>query len=369
MGDFSFYYIMTSSRKNIKSSLIGMDLNDFVSIIKTYDEQKYRAEQIFAWIYKNNVQSFAEMENLPKQLKINIADSYVLNSLKILKVTGDRSAATRKFLLECQDGEKIEAVLMREQKRITICLSSQIGCALGCEFCATGTMGIIRNLTVGEIVAQYLLLLNESEKPITNVVFMGMGEPFLNYNNVIKAADLLNHSDGINLGARHITISTAGIVPQIRQFAKEKQRYKLAISLNSSTQEQRLNTMPIAKKYPIDKLIESVKDYYNARRKLVTFEYVLLAGENDSMLDAQRLINLIGNLPCKLNVIPYNEIGGKFKRPNDEKISDFLGNFSNAPFTVTTRWSKGADINAGCGQLVINQKTEVRNRKSEIGKC
>lgn len=369
MGDFSFYYIMTSSRKNIKSSLIGMDLNDFVSIIKTYDEQKYRAGQIFAWIYKNNVQSFAEMENLPKQLKINIADSYVLNSLKILKVTGDRSAATRKFLLECQDGEKIEAVLMREQKRITICLSSQIGCALGCEFCATGTMGIIRNLTVGEIVAQYLLLLNESEKPITNVVFMGMGEPFLNYNNVIKAADLLNHSDGINLGARHITISTAGIVPQIRQFAKEKQRYKLAISLNSSTQEQRLNTMPIAKKYPIDKLIESVKDYYNARRKLVTFEYVLLAGENDSMLDAQRLINLIGNLPCKLNVIPYNEIGGKFKRPNDEKISDFLGNFSNAPFTVTTRWSKGADINAGCGQLVINQKTEVRNRKSEIGKC
>lgn len=369
MGDFSFYYIMTSSRKNIKSSLIGMDLNDFVSIIKTYDEQKYRAEQIFAWIYKNNVQSFAEMENLPKQLKINIADSYVLNSLKILKVTGDRSAATRKFLLECQDGEKIEAVLMREQKRITICLSSQIGCALGCEFCATGTMGIIRNLTAGEIVAQYLLLLNESEKPITNVVFMGMGEPFLNYNNVIKAADLLNHSDGINLGARHITISTAGIVPQIRQFAKEKQRYKLAISLNSSTQEQRLNTMPIAKKYPIDKLIESVKDYYNARRKLVTFEYVLLAGENDSMLDAQRLINLIGNLPCKLNVIPYNEIGGKFKRPNDEKISDFLGNFSNAPFTVTTRWSKGADINAGCGQLVINQKTKVRNRKSEIGKC
>lgn len=345
---------MPINRKNIKSSLIGMRLYDFTSIVEDYDEPKFRAEQIFNWIYKRNVQSFAEMENLPKQLKINIADSYVLNSLKILKVTGDRSAATRKFLLKCQDGEKIEAVLMREQKRIIICLSSQIGCALGCEFCATGTMGIIRNLTVGEIVAQYLLLLNESEKPITNVVFMGMGEPFLNYNNVIKAADLLNHSDGINLGARHITISTAGIVPQILQFAKEKQRYKLAISLNGSTQEQRLNTMPIAKKYPIDKLIESVKDYYNARRKLVTFEYVLLADINDSELDAKRLINLIGDLPCKLNVIPYNEIGGKFKRPNDEKISDFLGNFSNAPFTVTTRWSKGADINAGCGQLVIN---------------
>ena len=330
-----------------------MSLDDFTSIVKDYNEPRYRAKQLFTWIYKHNVQSFAEMDNLPKQLKINIEDNYTINPLKILKVTGAKSAKTRKFLLECHDGEKIETVLMKEQKRITLCLSSQVGCALGCEFCATGTMGIIRNLTVGEIVAQYLLLLIESEKPLTNVVFMGMGEPFLNYNNVIKATDLLNHPKGINLGARHITISTAGIVPQIQQFAIEKQRYKLAISLNGSTQEQRLKTMPIAKKYPIDKLIESVKDYYNARRRLVTFEYVLLAGINDSELDAKRLINLIGNLPCKLNVIPYNEIGGKFNRPNDEKIQEFLGNLLNAPFTVTTRWSKGADINAGCGQLVV----------------
>ena len=357
MGDFSFYkynIIMSSNRKNIKSSLIGMKLDDFIPIIKNYNEPKYRAEQIFNWIYKRNAQSLAEMENLPKQLKINIADNYVINPLKILKITGAKSAKTRKFLLECQDGEKIETVLMKEQKRITICLSSQVGCALGCGFCATGTMGIIRNLTVGEIVAQYLLLLKESEKPITNVVFMGMGEPFLNYANVIEAANLLNHPRGINLGTRHITISTAGIIPQIQQFAKENQRYKLAISLNGSTQEQRLKTMPIAKKYPIVKLLESVKDYYNARRRLVTFEYVLLADFNDSELDAKRLINLISDLPCKLNVIPYNEIGGKFSRPSDEKIQEFLGNLLNSPFMVTTRWSKGADINAGCGQLVVN---------------
>jgi 23S rRNA (adenine2503-C2)-methyltransferase len=357
MGDFSFYnylFIMSLAKQNIKSSLIGMRLDDFTSIIKNYNEPKYRAEQIFNWIYKRKVQSFAEMENLPKQLKINIAANYIINPLKILKITGAKSAKTRKFLLECQDGEKIEAVLMIEQKRITICLSSQIGCALGCEFCATGTMGIIRNLTVGEIVAQYLLLLKESEKPITNVVFMGMGEPFLNYDNVIEAAKLLNHSKGINLGSRHITISTAGIIPQIQQFAKENQRYKLAISLNGSTQEQRLKTMPIAKKYPLDKLLESVKDYYNARKKLVTFEYVLLADINDSELDAKRLINLISDLPCKLNVIPYNEIGGKFNRPSDEKIKEFLGNLLNSPFMVTTRWSKGADINAGCGQLVVS---------------
>ena len=344
---------MSLKRKNIKSSLIGMNFDDFTSIVTDYNEQKYRAEQFFAWIYKQNVQSFVEMENLPKQLKINVESNYTINPLKILKVTGVKSAKTRKFLLECQDGEKIEAVLMKEQNRITICLSSQVGCALGCEFCATGTMGIIRNLTIGEIVAQYLLLLKESEKPITNVVFMGMGEPFLNYDNVIKAADLLNHPDGINLGARHITISTAGIIPQILKFAKEKRRYKLAISLNGSTQEQRLKTMPVAKKYPIGKLIESVKYYYNARKKLVTFEYVLISDINDSELDAKRLINLFSDLPCKLNVIPYNEIGSKFRRPSDEKIREFLGNFSNATFTVTTRWSKGADINAGCGQLVV----------------
>jgi len=330
-----------------------MSLDGFISIVTEYAEPKYRAEQIFNWIYNRNVQSFDEMENIPRQLKKNLADNYILNPLKLLKVTGSKSARTRKYLLECQDGNRIESVLMKEQKRITICLSSQVGCALGCEFCATGTMGIIRNSTVGEIVAQYLLLLKESEKPITNVVFMGMGEPFLNYDNVIKSADLLNHPEGINLGARHITISTAGIVPQIRQFAEEKQRYKLAISLNGSTQEQRLETMPIAKKYPIDKLIESIKYYNDETRNLVTFEYVLLADINDSESDAKRLINLISNVPSKLNVIPYNEIGGKFRRPSDEKIREFLSNFSNAPFMVTTRWSKGADINAGCGQLVV----------------
>ena len=345
--------MMSSNRKNIKPSLIGMRLNDFTSIVTDYDEQRYRARQIFNWIYKRNVQSFAEMENLPEQLKINIAGNYKLNPLKILKVTDSKLAKTRKFLFECQDGKKIESVLMKEQKRLTICLSSQVGCALGCEFCATGTMGIIRNLTVGEIVAQYLLLLKESEEPITNVVFMGMGEPFLNYDNVMKAADLLNHSKGINLGAQHITISTVGIISQILQFAKESKRYKLAISLNSTTQEQRLRTMPIARKYPIDKLIESVKYYYNVTKHLVTFEYVLLADINDSKLDAKRLINLISTLPCKLNVIPYNEIGGKFKRPSDEKIREFLDNLLNTPFMVTTRWSKGADINAGCGQLVV----------------
>jgi len=334
-------------------SLIGMTLNEVQSIIHDFGVKKYRADQIFNWVYKRNVETFTEMKNIPSKLRKFLEENIILNPLKILKVTGEKLENTRKYLLECEDGQKIESVLMREQKRITICLSSQVGCALGCEFCATGTMGIIRNLTVGEIVAQYLLLLKESEKTITNVVFMGMGEPFLNYENVIKATELLNNSDGINLGARHITISTAGIIPQIRKFADEKQRYKLAISLNGSMQKQRLETMPIAKKYPINELIESVKYYNDETRNLVTFEYVLLSDINDSEIDAKRLIKLIKDVPCKLNIIPYNEIGGKFRRPSNKKIIDFLKYFLDAPFTVTTRWSKGEDINAGCGQLVV----------------
>jgi len=340
--------------KNIeKRSLIGMDLTEIQSIVSEISVEKYRTEQIFHWIYNKNVQSIDEMKNLPKHVIVHLEGKFILNPLKILKITGDNNSKTRKFLLECQDGKKIESVLMREQKRITICLSSQIGCALGCEFCATGTMGIVRNLTVGEIVAQYLLLSKEAEKPITNVVFMGMGEPFLNYENVLKSADILNHPDGINLGARHITISTAGIIPGIERFTKDGKRYKLAISLNGSSQEQRFETMPIAKKYPMKDLIASVRGYYNETRNYVTFEYVLLSGINDSIIDAELIKKLIGDLPCKLNVIPYNEIGGKFKRPNDDKINEFLNIFIDSLFTVTTRWSKGGDINAGCGQLVV----------------
>ena len=353
MGDFSLYYSKLEKLKKYNESLIGMDFNKIQSIILNIDEKGFRVEQIFNWIYVQNVQSIDEMVNLPKSLREYLVDNYLLNPLKILSITGDNNSQTRKFLLECQDGKRIESVLMKENKRITICISSQVGCALGCEFCATGTMGIIRNLTVGEIVAQYLVLSKESNNPITNVVFMGMGEPFLNYENVLKAADLINDPGGINLGARHITISTAGIVPGINKFSKEKRRYKLAISLNGSTQEQRLKTMPIAKKYPLIELIGSAKEYYNNTKNFLTFEYVLLSGINDSVEDAHKLKKLLADFPCKLNVIPYNEIGGKFKRPNDDRINGFLNNFKDVPFTVTTRWSKGSDINAGCGQLVV----------------
>ena len=346
---------MNKDINNDSNSLIGMDISELESIVKNIGESKYRAGQIFNWIYKQRAEAFNELVNLPKTLIAELSNKYTISPLKIIRITGEETDPTRKYLLECQDGEQIEAVLIKDSKRMTICISSQVGCALGCQFCATGTMGIKRNLNSGEIVAQYILLANNSPELITNVVFMGMGEPFLNYDNVIKSADLLNSADGINLGARRITISTAGIVPQIKQFADEKQRFKLAISLNGTTQAQRLQTMPIAKKYPLEELVESAKYYFDRTRNLLTFEYVLLNGVNDSYEDAERLSRLLYNVPCKLNVIPYNEIGGIFSRPNDTKINRFLNHLSDANFTVTTRWSKGADISAGCGQLVVNK--------------
>jgi 23S rRNA (adenine2503-C2)-methyltransferase len=335
-----------------------MNLKDIKSVISDLTIPLFRADQLYNWIYVQKVKSLIEMSNLPKGLREQLKKEFTLNPLTIIGETGDKEANTKKYLLECLDGNKIESVLMREGRRNTLCISSQIGCALDCKFCATGTKGIIRNLSAGEIVGQYLLIQKESEKPITNIVFMGMGEPFLNYENVLKAADLINDANGINVGARHITISTAGIIPGIQKFTNEKRRYKLAISLNGSNQDQRKTIMPLSKKYPFNELIEAVRLYHQHTKNFATFEYVLIADINDSIEDAKQLKKVIGGLPCKLNVIPYNEIGGKFSRPIDSQIDKFMDTLKNAPFTVTTRWSKGADINAGCGQLVVRQENQ-----------
>lgn len=353
MGDFSFYSIILKNTITDTNSIIGMSFDELHSLVHEYQSKSFRADQIFNWIYKNNVNSFDEMKNIPKNLLGKISDNFILNPLEIITVTGNDNSATQKFLFGSLSGDKIESVLMRDQDRTTVCLSSQIGCALDCKFCATGSMGFKRNLSVGEIIGQYLLLLSKAGERITNVVFMGMGEPLLNYDNVIKAATLLNDSRGINIGARHITISTAGVIPGIKKFTEDKMRYKLAVSLNASDQEKRIKIMPIAKKYKLDELLESARQYYNTTRNFITFEYVLLDGINDSNEDAKKVIDLINDLPCKLNVIPYNETDGKYKRPGKEKIDSFLYHFKDVPFTVTTRWSKGSDINAGCGQLAV----------------
>ena len=333
-----------------KKPLIGLLMEDLELFACSLGHQSFRGRQLFDWIYRKNVYDYSEMSDLPISLREKLSD-IPLHPLKMVNNDVSTSKQTQKYLFELESGERIESVLMVDGKRVTICLSTQVGCAVDCDFCATGKMGFIQNLTAGEILDQFLQLQKIIEKKITNVVFMGMGEPFLNYNNSILAADLLHHPKGINMGAWRITISTAGITKKIKQFANDAHPYKLAVSLNGSSQEQRLMTMPITKTQSFSELLEVSQYYTHRTRKRVTFEYVLMAGVNDDTIDAKNLKEILAPINCKLNLIPYNEINGPYRRPSDTVIKLFISSLKNASFPVTVRWSKGQDIDAGCGQL------------------
>jgi len=340
----------------IKNTLVGKSLSELETLMLSMDLPKFNAAQIYNWIYKNQVQDINEMGNLPLSLREKLKQNYDLHPLILEKISGSESQGTQKFLFKLSQGSNVESVLMNTEKRVTACISSQVGCALDCKFCATGKMGFNKNLSVGEIVDQVLQLQSYSKRRITNIVYMGMGEPFLNYKRVISSARLLNDNNGIGLGARRITISTAGVVPAINEYAEEKHPFKLAISLNASSQSQRNSIMPISKIHPLNTLMKAVRKYFENTGRKPTFEYVLLDKINDEAEDGIRLISLIGNLPCKLNVIPYNEIGGFYKSPSESRINVFLAALKQAPFIVTVRRSKGLKIDAGCGQLAVQEK-------------
>ena len=342
--------------KTHKTSLVGKSLDDFVDICDIHNVERYRAEQIFNWIYKNKINDFESLKNIPKSFLKILKKQTIIHPLTFVRSTKSNSGLTNKFLLKTQSGSLIESVLMNEGSRTTLCLSTQVGCALDCKFCATAKMGFIENLDSGEIVDQFLLISEMLPKPITNVVFMGMGEPFLNYSNVIKSAKLLHDPNGINLGYKRITISTAGIVKGIKQYTKERQKFRLAISLNGTTSDQRLKIMPITKSNSLESLLGASKKYAEVINTRLTFEYVLIKDCNDDPGDADRLIKILkGISKCKLNLIPYNETDGIYQRPDEEQIKIFMKKLKNAPFPVTVRWSKGTDIDAGCGQLAISE--------------
>ena len=338
-------------RNNIQ--IIGMNLSELEDLSEKFDQSRFRGRQLFNSVYKQKINAFDNMKTLPTSFRDILLEKYVLHPLSLVKKIGSDLESTEKYLFQLSTGEKIESVLMYEDKRVTLCVSTQVGCAVDCKFCATAKMGFSKNLTAGEIIDQYLIISNSINKRITNIVFMGMGEPFLNYKQVINAAKLFNNRSGINLSSQRITISTVGIIPKIKQYSEEGHKYKLAISLNSNHQSQRVQIMPISKIHSINDLIKSVWYYHKNSKRLATFEYVLMENVNDSSSDAERLINLIGDLPCKINLIPYNEIDGPFKRPSDERIKRFVKAIKNTNFIVTVRWSKGTDINSGCGQLAI----------------
>jgi 23S rRNA (adenine2503-C2)-methyltransferase len=293
------------------------------------------------------------MSNVKKSFREHLNEHFIIQTLTVENKLLSKEDKSVKILFRTHDSNFIETVSMVDKNRHTVCLSSQVGCALDCHFCATGKMGLKRNLSTGEIVDQLIYVRESIDQPITNVVFMGMGEPFHNYDNVLNASDIFHSPKGFNLASTRITISTVGLLPQINQFIKEKRRYKLAISLNASNDKVRTDIMPINKKWSIVDLVNAGKEYSNQKKRLVMFEYVLLKGINDSEEDALELARLLQGIPCKINLIPYNEIEGKYQRPDEStitKFSEILHNYRDE-YRVLVRWSKGQDIAAGCGQL------------------
>ena len=341
----------------MKKSLIGKNLDEFSDLCSELGVEDFRSKQLFNWMYRNEVSDLTELKNLPKSLIGDLKRGHCIHPLELINSTNSSSEKTNKFLFKTQSGALIESVLMNEKNRVTLCISTQVGCALDCKFCATAKMGFKENLSVGEILDQYLLARQKINKPITNIVFMGMGEPFLNYKNVIKAAKLLNDPNGINMGSKRITISTAGVISKIEEFTKSKEKFKLAISLNGTTNEQRTLIMPINIKNSLDELLNVARKYTETVNRWLTFEYVLLKEINDSVEDAKRLLSMLAGMKkCKLNIIPYNETDGEFRRPDKDQIENFVIALRPAKFPVTVRWSKGTDIDAGCGQLATRNQ-------------
>ena len=321
-------------------------------------ESKFRGGQLFEWLYRHGISSFDSMSNINKSFREHLNEHFILHTLTVENSLPSKEDKSVKILFRTQDDHFIETVSMAENNRHTVCLSSQAGCVLDCHFCATGKLGLKRNLSTGEIVDQLIYVRENTDQPITNVVFMGMGEPFHNYDNVLNASDIFHSPKGFNLASTRITISTAGLLPQINKYIKEKRRYKLAISLNASNDKVRTEIMPINKKWSINDLIKSGKEYSNQKKRLIMFEYVLLKGINDSEEDALELARLLQGIPCKINLIPYNEIEGKYQRPDEAtitKFSEILHNYRDE-YRVLVRWSKGQDIAAGCGQLAGQKK-------------
>ena len=339
-----------------KTNLIGYTQQQLEQLFVEFGEKPYRGKQLFKWLYNSRLFEFDLMTDLSKELRKKLTDNYELRGLTLDR-SRKSSDGSEKFLFKLDDGNPIESVLIPDDDRITVCISSQSGCALACRFCATGTMGLLRDLTVGEIIGQ-LVYLREmyGTDCFSNVVFMGMGEPLHNYSNLVEALRIMSAPSGLGIGAKKITVSTSGVTPKIRKLADSRLKVRLAVSLHAATQEKRVQIMPIAETFGLDKLMDSIKYYTDATGYRVTFEYVLLDGFNDTRADIKALIKLVHGIPCKINLLAYNPVPGlKYRRPTDEKVDWFARELYPHTPAVTVRKSRGTDINAACGQLAARQ--------------
>ena len=333
--------------KNIKDYNIDELKQEFINL----REKPYRAEQVFNWIYKENVTSFDEMTNLSKDLREKLKQNYTLCIFKILNKQISKDG-TIKYLFDVLDGNAIETVLMQYHHGYSLCVSTQIGCKMGCKFCASTGIPFARNLSSGEIVEELLAVERDENIKISNVVYMGIGEPMDNYENVVNSIKIINNPKGINIGARHISVSTSGVVPGIYKLADENIQCTLSISLHSTTNESRSSMMPINNRYNIEELIKACKDYIATTNRRISFEYALAKDNNDNLEDAKRLVELLKGMLCHVNLIPINKIeNGKFDKSSNENIIKFRDYLNDHGIVATIRRELGSDIDAACGQL------------------
>ncbi len=347
-----------------RKHLVGLTTAALADELRAMGQPAWRAKQIAEWTFSRRVKSFDEMTNLSLELRRALAERFVLRSSVFAGVSGSEDT-TRKFLFKLEDGRYIETVLIpanpalygEASDRLTLCVSSQVGCAYDCKFCASGLAGFTRNLTSGEIVEQVLQVEERVGDRIDNIVFMGMGEPLANFSHLLAAIEVLNGQVGI--GARHMTVSTSGVAPNIAKLADFPLQVRLAISLHGATDEVREKIMPVNRKYPLAELFEALRYWYEKRKQHLTFEFILIEGVNDSLVQARQLAKLARPLRAKVNLIPYNTVEGlPWKRPSEARQDAFQAVLLEAGVTATLRREKGHDIAAACGQLRLKQETE-----------
>ena len=331
-------------------NIYGITKEELENYFLNKNDKKFKATQIFDWVYKKRINSFDEMRNVSKNTINEIKKDFYFEKLELIKKLTDIDVS--KYLFKLKDGEKVEAVVMYHDYGTSICISTQVGCNMGCKFCESGRLKKVRNLEVYEMVCQILMVEENIKKRLTHVVLMGIGEPFDNYDNVIKFIDIINCNNGLSIGSRHITVSTCGIVPKIKKFTYYDKQVNLAISLHAPNNCIRNKIMNINKAYPIEEVIETIKEYINVTNRRVTFEYILLKNVNDSKECALELSKLLKGINCYVNLIPYNETSHiEYKKSEQDKILEFYDTLKKNNIGVTIRREFGSKVKAACGQL------------------
>lgn len=344
------------TKKNIRE----LKLEELINFLKNQNIPSYRAKQIHEWLWKKRAVNFNEMTSLSLSLRDLLEQNFSLNAVKIHKAERSNDG-TIKYSLKLHDSKLVEGVLIPSKKRLTACISSQVGCSLSCTFCATGTLKLERNLNYAEIYDQIFILNEEAllnfGKPLSNIVYMGMGEPLLNYENLLKSIELVSSKNGLSMSPKRITVSTAGIAKMIKKLADDEVRFNLAISLHSSDDKKREKIMPINKSINLEELKESIKYFFEKTGTRITYEYILFKDINDSLDDAHELVKFCKSTPCKVNIIEYNSVDNiPFQKASNNKTEKFINFLNEKNVIVNLRRSKGKDINAACGQLVNKLK-------------